>query len=281
MPNETQDPNVREITLMPSTLETIDYAMYDWINDSINVSSTTKDGWEKVRVRWVGSERSWQIKNDRDMRDGSSRIILPMITLQRGTVSKDPTFKGVAFSHIPIRQDEKGGAIKVARRIQQKKTSEFANATAKRLYGQSTFPFDNKKVVYETITMPVPTYIAVNYTVSIRSEYIQQMNEILQPFITRSGQISNIFLERDEHKYEGFIQGDISDNSNQVNLGDDSRYYLNEFDIKVLGYLIGEGKNDPRPKISIRENAVEVKMPREHVIFGDINEYLKKGKYRE
>ena len=281
MPNETQDPNVREITLMPSTLETIDYAMYDWINDSINVSSTTKDGWEKVRVRWVGSERSWQIKNDRDMRDGSSRIILPMITLQRGTVSKDPTFKGVAWSHIPISQDEKGGAITVARRIQQKKTSEFANATAKRLYGQPTFPFDNKKVVYETITMPVPTYIAVNYTVSIRTEYIQQMNEILQPFITRSGQISNIFLERDEHKYEGFIQGDISDNSNQVNLGDDSRYYLNEFDIKVLGYLIGEGKNDPRPKISIRENAVEVKMPREHVIFGDINEYLKKGKYRE
>ena len=129
--------------------------------------------------------------------------------------------------------------------------------------------------------MPVPTYVAVNYSVSIRTEYIQQMNEILQPFLARPGQISNIFMTRDSHKFEGFIQGDISDNSNAVNMGEDSRYYVNEFDIKVLGYLIGEGKNDPRPKITIRENAVEIRIPREHVIFGDINEYLKKGFYRE
>ena len=45
-------------------------------------------------------------------------------------------------------------------------------------------------------------------------------------------------------------------------------------------YLIGKDKNDERPRVSIRENAVEVKIPREHVIMGDINEYIKKGFYR-
>ena len=87
-------------------------------------------------------------------------------------------------------------------------------------------------------------------------------------------------MTRDGHRYEGFLQKDMADNSNAVNMGDDSRYYLNTFDIKVLGYLIGEGKNDERPRVSVRENAVEVRMPRERVIFGDINEYLKKGFYR-
>jgi len=283
MPSSNEDPNTREITMMPSTVETIDYSLYDWINESINPFATTKNGWEKVNVRWVSGERSWQIKNDRDIRDDSSRIILPMITLNRTGMQKDPAFKGVAWAHVPIVGDAKGGSpsLTVSRRIVQEKTSKFANATSNRLYNQQNFPFKNKKTVYETMTFPIPVYIAVNYTVSIRTEYLQQMNEIIQPFITRPGQIDNIFLTRDSHKFEGFIQGDIADNSNAVNMGEDSRYYINNFDIKVLGYLIGEGKNDTRPKIAKREGAVEVRIPRERVIYGDINEYLKKGFYRD
>ena len=272
---------VREMTMMPSTVETIDYALYNWLDEVVNPFATTNKGWEKVEVRWVSGERSWQVKADRDIRDGSSRIILPMITIRRNGFQKDPSLKGVAWAHIPG-SDEKGGAksLSVSRRIEQVKTSKFANATANRLYNQSTFPFDNKKIVYQTKTFPVPVYVVGTYTVSIRTEYVQQMNEIVQPLLTRTGQINNFFMTRDGHRFEGFIQNDLADNSNSVNMGDDSRYYLNTVDIKVLGYLIGEGKNDERPRVTVRENAVEVRIPRERVIFGDINEYLKKGFYR-
>lgn len=274
---------VREMTLMPSTIETIDYAFYDWINETVDPFATTNKGWEKVKIRWVSGERSWQVKSDRDIRDGSSRIILPMITLHRNGFQKDPAMKGVAWAHIPNANDPKGGArtLTVSRRIEQTKTSKFANATAKRRFNQDTFPFNNKKVVYETKTFPIPVYVVGSYTLSIRTEYLQQMNEIIQPLLTETGQINNFFMERDGHRFEGFIQNDISDNSNAVNMGDDSRYYLNTVDIKVLGYLIGKGKNDERPRVTTRENAVEVKIPREHVIYGDINEYLKKGFYRD
>jgi hypothetical protein len=274
---------VREMTLMPSTIETIDYAFYDWINESVDPFATTNKGWEKVQIRWVSGERSWQVKSDRDIRDGSSRIILPMITLHRNGFQKDPAMKGVAWAHIPNASDPKGGArtLTVSRRIEQTKTSKFANATAKRRFNQETFPFDNKKVVYETKTFPIPVYVVGSYTLSIRTEYLQQMNEIVQPLLTETGQINNFFMERDGHRFEGFIQNDISDNSNAVNMGDDSRYYLNTVDIKVLGYLIGKGKNDERPRVTTRENAVEVRIPRERVIYGDINEYLKKGFYRD
>ena len=274
---------VREMTMMPSTIETIDYALFDWMNEVVNPFATTNKGWEKVKVRWVSGERSWQVKSDRDIRDGSSRIILPMITMHRNGFQKDPAMKGVAWAHIPNANDAKGGArsLTVSRRIGQGKTSKFANATAKRLYNQNTFPFENKKVVYETKTFSIPVYVVGSYTISIRTEYLQQMNEIIQPLITKTGQINNFFIERDGHRFEGFFQNDVSDNSNAVNMGDDSRYYLNTIDIKVLGYLIGEGKNADRPRVTVRENAVEVRIPREHVIYGDINEYLKKGFYRD
>ena len=58
--------------------------------------------------------------------------------------------------------------------------------------------------------------------------------------------------------------------------------YETKIDIKTLGYVIGEDKNQEQPKVVIRENAVEVKFPRERVIFGEIPEHIdKRGFYKE
>ena len=62
----------------------------------------------------------------------------------------------------------------------------------------------------------------------------------------------------------------------------EQRNYETTIDIRTLGYIIGEGKNQEQPKVVVRENAVEVKMPREKVIMGDIQEHIdKRGFYRE
>jgi hypothetical protein len=89
-------------------------------------------------------------------------------------------------------------------------------------------------------------------------------------------------LERDGHKFEAFIAGSFVNNSNSNGLQMELRNYETIVSLDVLGYLIGDGPNDDRPKVVIRENAVEVKIPREHVILGDIDEYLDdRGFYRE
>lgn len=276
------NPLVQDIKFMPSTIETIDVALYNWINEEVNPYVTTNKGWEKVKIRWVSGERSWQFKADRDIRDSNGRLILPIITIKRRDMRKDPNMKGVAWAHIPNAPDEKGGArsLVVGRVINQKKTSEFANATSQRLYNKNTFPFNNRKIVYQTKTFSIPVYVTMTYDISFRTEYIQQMNEVVTPFLTTTGQINNFFINNDGHRFEGFIQGDLSDNSNASNLSEEERYYDKTLSVKVLGYLIGKDKNDERPRVSIRENAVEVKIPREHVIMGDINEYIKKGFYR-
>ena len=160
----------------------------------------------------------------------------------------------------------------MARRIQQDKTRNVANADSNRRFRQQNFPFNNKKVVYETLTMPVPTYVVANYVVTVHTEYQQQMNEIFTPFITTTGQINNFFIHRDGHKFEGFIENDFTLDNNLSNLGEEERKFQTTINLKILGYLLGGGKNDNRPKISIRENAVEVRIPRERVIMGDERE---------
>jgi len=278
------DGKIKEVTFMPSTVETIDSAFFNFINETLNISATTNKGFKKVPVIWVSAERAFQIKRDKGLRDGKGVLKLPLITVERKAMKKDPNMKGVAWAHIPEFSDEKGGALVVARRIQQEKTSNFINADSARLRGsitnpevgegQQNFPSKNPgKVVYETISMPVPTYVVVDYAVTIRTEYQQQVNEMITPFITKTGQINNFLIDHEGHRFEGFIQGDFGQTSNVASLGEQERMYEVPITIKILGYLIGEGPNRERPKISIRENAVEVKIPREKVIVGDIPEF--------
>ena len=281
-PASLKDPQgLRELSFAPSTLETIDYSIYDYINDKVNFHVTTNKGFEKVPIIWVSSERSFQIKDRKELRDGEGSIIMPVITIERASVTKDLSKRGSRYGDQFITQDEKGGGSVIARRIQQKKTSEFNNADQNRKRPSSS-PVkgpkfirrtDKRKVVYETISIPPVVYVDVSYTVTLRTEYQQQMNEIMQVFVTRPGTINYLMLKRDDHKYEGFVQGNFSQSNNISAMDGEERRFETKIDIKVLGYLVGEGPNDERPKFSIRENAVEVRIPREKAVFGDIPQH--------
>jgi len=281
----------------PSTLETIDFSVYNWLKDRMDLSCTTNKGWKKIPIVWVSGERAWQLKNHKDLRDNDGTLIFPIMTLQRESFAKDPTNKGVFYGNIPPVNDGKGSSITIARRIQQDKTANFANAKAyrkrSRIAGnagengvqQINFPMPkNKKVVYETITIPMPVYIDVNYSINVRTEYQQQMNEAVQPFVTVTNGINYLKLTQDGHSYEGFMQSDFTAEGNVADLGEEARFYETTINLKVLGYLVGEGKNAKQPQMIIRENAVDVKIPREKVIFGDEPDWgpigTPPGKYR-
>jgi hypothetical protein len=282
----------KEYEIEPSTLETIDFALFDFINDKMNNSSTTNEGWKKVPVIWVSSERAFLSKNNKDLRDEDGTLKLPLITIERTSVAKDLNFKG-AFYGNPVNFTDpiRGGRISISRRVVKDKTNNFTVAdNIKNLdgvrrtpNGQAYYPTkDNEKVVYETLNMPMPVYLTINYTVTVRSQYIQQMNELTTPFATLGGHINSFLIKRDGHRYETFVQSDFALGNNVSNLGVDERIYDTKFNFKVLGYIIGEGPNGDRPKIIKRENAVEIKIPRERVIFGEIPERTdNKGFYRD
>jgi len=119
----------------------------------------------------------------------------------------------------------------------------------------------------------LPTYVVANYKVTITTEYQQQMNEIFTPFITSTGQINNFFINKDGHRFEGFIQGEFGLENNISNLGEEERKFQTTIDLKILGYLMGANKNDEQPKVTIRESAVEFKFVRERVVIGDKKDY--------
>ena len=115
----------------------------------------------------------------------------------------------------------------------------------------------------------IPVYVNIEYKISIKTEYQQQMNEITTPFITRTGQINSFILNRNGHTYEAFIDQGFSQNNNSANLGEESRLYSTDITIRVLGYLIGDGENDDRPIVRVDENFVEITFPQEGIVKED------------
>ena len=116
------------------------------------------------------------------------------------------------------------------------------------------------------LSIPIPVYVNVDYKIILKSEYQQQMNTMLAPFVARTGQANAFTMTRNGHLYEGFIDQSFSHSNNIADLGEDIRMYTSEITIKVLGYLIGEGESDDRPLVRIHENLVEISFPQEGVV---------------
>ena len=265
----------------PSSIETIDMAMYKWVDENKNLFCTTNKGWKKVPVACSTAERAKQTKDSRERRDISGQLILPIITVERTGVVKDMARKGPYWANVPP-HDKTGNVLTVARKINQKKTRNFQNADAKRKHGQINFKTQKKndKVVYQYATIPQPVYVDVSYKLTIWTEYQQQMNEIVQPLVTSGKGINYDIIEEDGHKYEIFIDSSFTQDDNVASMDEDERKYQTTIEIKVLGMLLGDGPNQEVPQVTITENAVDVKIPRERVMTDDVPGEWDKAKFR-
>lgn len=278
----------------PSTIETIDTAMIRYIKD-LNLHAMTNKGSIPVPIVWVGAERTYQIKNDLSLRDTEGLLKLPLLTIERKEIIKD-TPKSPLPANIP--DYGVGGWIPVRREIVQDKTVAFKNAASAKKQGADdnvgvsddqflpsrkfpksiarmfdTRPINQKdKTVYQTTYIPVPVYVSVKYEIHIRTEYQQQMNQLIVPFISgnRQGRNHKYFkMFQDNHMFEGFIDGTFSNDNNAAKLDEEERIFNSVVNIDVLGYLIGAGINDDSNLAKTYENIVEVKISRERVILED------------
>jgi len=261
--------NLTDLTNV-STIENADFAFYDWMDLDLNLFCTQQDGLKKAPILWVSPERAYQIKSDREFRDATGAINPPVISVERTSITKDVKDNGTYYANIPPLNNRH----RVSRKINQKKTSEFANADAAKSSSSTVFlgkKRQNKKIVYEYSDMLLPVYAMFTYKISILTQYQQQMNELLQPFLTRTGSTKYFLIERDGYKYESFIDGQISSRNATADMATEERKYISEITIKVLVNLLSDGVNERTKVIKTYENPVELKLNKDRVSINSRN----------
>jgi len=271
LPTDKASYTLSEIGMLGSSMEDIDQAFVDWVKQ-IGLSTNSNEGFGKINILWQAPERAYQIKHNKDLRDDAGALKLPIVSVERTGITKDPSRKGSFQAQIfSDNLNGRSGRLVIAQKIVPRKTQNFAIASGMRsTLGKSNkqkyYPRVNTKVVIKSLSIPIPVYINVDYKVVIKTEYQQQMNDLMTPFITRTGQINAFVMRRNGHLYEGFVDQGFSHNNNVSNLGEDMRMFTSEITIKVLGYLIGDGPSDDRPLVRVDENVVEYQFPSESTV---------------
>ncbi len=247
-----------------SSIENVDFAFYDWLDAELNLSCNSKDGFKKVPVLWVTPERAFQVKLNKQFRDIDGTLNVPMITVERTSISKDVKHNATYYANLPPNDNRHI----IARRINQKKTSEFANADNEKKNRGIGFVSrrKNEKIVYQYDSMLLPVYASFTYNITIFTQFQQQMNELLQPFLARTGSNRYFLVERDGYKYECLIQPEFETKNNISSMEEEERRYITGITVKVLANLVSDGANQVDSVIKTYENAVELKFPRENII---------------
>ena len=264
-PTSMDDKIPKKIHFEPSTIESIDRAVYEYVS-KLKLSTDTNEGFKEVPVIWGTSERSFLSKREPLDRDNQGLLKLPVITIRRTGMDKAMASKGIFQGNVPENPDEQGGSLVVSRVINQEKSSAYAEALRKRTTLGRGAPIVSSKTVYRTISAPMPVNVEMSYDIAIRTEYQQQMNDLVLPFATKTGTINYVKLKSNGHRYEGFIDGQFTTQDNLSDYTTDERKFETIIKFRVIGYLVGQDKNREKPHYSIRENFVEIKIPRESVI---------------
>ena len=180
LPPDFKEGTLEDIGMLGSSIESIDYAITSWLKEDLDLSARTNEGFTKVPVLWQAPERSYQIKHEKSLRDDGGALKLPIVSITRTSIAKDPTRKGSfqanLYSH---NKDGRTGRIVIAKKIVQDKTRNFAVAASMRKIvgepGQPYYPRVNRKVVIQSLSIPIPVYINLEYKIILKSEYQEQV----------------------------------------------------------------------------------------------------------
>jgi hypothetical protein len=260
--------------LAPSTIETIDQALYNYFDEKLNIFCTTNEGFVKVPVIFGSAERAYQIKEDRTLREYGRTLKYPLISINKTGITQNPANKGRYGTYIPpfFRSGVRPSSIDIARVVNQDKTKNFTNADAIRKsegganVNHQTFPGQSEAVVYNTLSVPMPAFLEVVYSVDLVSNFQQQMNEMLAPVITAHSTPVVFPIFNEGNRYEAFLEPSYNIEANAAGLNVEERSFRASLNFTVLGHIIGGDKNQASPNVVVNESAAKIRIQRERVI---------------
>jgi len=203
------------------TLKDVDSSMINYIKNVMK--PTLKEANENYVVPvYYGNEERWKSYRKRGvLRDKQGALILPLIMLRRTDVTKDTT-RQQAFKH-DISRDN----ISVVRKSTWSKDNRYDRFSTQ--FG--------KKPVKENILTGVPEYFDITYEFVLWTNYIQQMNILVEDFLHQS---NTYWGDSSDRKFLATLES-MSDAS-EMDQGSE-RFIKTTFSLIVKAYLLPEYLN--------------------------------------
>lgn len=257
------------------TLETIDIAIKDWFDKTVDAHVSHPSGErKKVTVGWSAGERWVTGREKKGIRDSNGVLILPIISIRRSGMEPGSVMSALGIE-TPTLQISK---------IISEKTNNLQNLWKQRASGRR---LPTKPIVYEVTTIPFPDRNTLTYEIQVQTQYITQMNSILEKmfheldigkaFVApyendgRHPPIGEQFEERkkiDRGYVVGYFDTALNDNGNLEEFTDQERIIRFSTTIRVPTVLQLDPEGE-KPSVNVTRTAFGLNFSEERVQFVD------------
>jgi hypothetical protein len=258
-----QDQPTDGITIPSCGIEDCDIALFNLFDKDIgfssqNIRSANKNiQTKKPTVIFLAGERFAQARKLRPPRDKNNKLMMPAITIRRTGITQDSsdiTGRGI---------NQTTGILTIKRKLSSF-DQDYQNILNKYAFsdlsgnieserddiGEEQNSFISQKGlhlkdnignnVWEVINIPQPSFFTATYDVSFWTTYIQQMNGLIETYI------SSFLPQKRAHKlvsekgywFIAYTQDSLSSADNFDDFTDEARIVRYSFSINVKGYAL-------------------------------------------
>ena len=174
------------------SIEDVDFAIISYIRDILKLQVTENGQLIDVPVMYANGEKWAQVQAKGYMRDRKGKIMTPLISIRRGSITERDTLKGLGVNNNPAGNDH----IYHNKHSMNNKYDRFSVQ-----YGKQ-----RKKEYYVSL---VPEFIDVSYELLLWTEYTEQMNSLVEQIMPTNG-----FAYGTTFKFPTFLQDVSFDTTN-------------------------------------------------------------------
>ena len=264
------------IEIPTCTIEDIDKSLFNLFNKDLPLLYTQNNDTKRVPIIFAGGERFALLARKIALRDRSNAIILPIISIMRNTVSQGNSVNGLTINPISrhvikkqlsnqdpmyqkllnvlffkfyefkkqsptsfIEQDTLQGTIpgKIATRRNEGQVN-YSESVQK----GSVLKENTNNNFYEIYDIPPPTFVTCEYSVTIWTQFVQEMNNLLTVISSECQFKSTPSFRIETEKgywFVAYFDKDFTSSNNFEDYSEEERIIRTTFNIKVPGYLIG------------------------------------------
>ena len=271
-------PVAENYSIPEAGIEDIDRAIFDLFDKNISFEVLSNNELVKVPVVFAAGERFALTRRKNPIRDDNNTLILPLIAISRNNVdfSNGQSGRGSAITT----RDQTGYVIKKRLSDHDRDYQNIINkfgiqnqdnvSSRKNFLGSDVTPgnganpgtvasrrqnnnlrfsksglitLSNESIsnnIFEVIQIPYPIFLTIDYNVVFWSQYMIQMNEMQETFLSNMLGQSEEFVIKSTKGYEYVAKSSTSFNSefNFSNYTDSERIIKASINLKVSGYIL-------------------------------------------
>jgi hypothetical protein len=200
-------------------LKDVDEAIFFYFNNVIRPSVVQNSLKVNVPVLYGSPERWAAMQKDGYYRDNNGKIQTPLIMIKRDSVDKDRTLGNKMDANNPIH------------------FGVFEKKYSKKNFYDNFGALNNREAVREFYGVIIPDYINIVYSCTIFTEYVEQMNKIVESINYAS---DSYWGDPERFKFRASIDN-YTTVTELVQGGD--RTVKTTFQIKMAGYIVSDAIN--------------------------------------